>query len=385
MELKHGYKQTEVGVIPEDWEVKALGEIGEVLIGLTYKPTDVRQHGTLVLRSSNIQNDTLAFEDNVFVECTIPERIRVQRGDVLICVRNGSRDLIGKSILLDERTKGMTFGAFMAVYRSQIGNLASYLFQSSILKRQINEHLGATINQITNKSLNSFRIPIPPTEAEQQAIAEALSNVDGLLDGLDQLIAKKRDLKQAAMQQLLTGQTRLPGFNGEWGVKRLGDILKVRHGKSQHSIAAPDGKYPILASGGEIGRTNSYIYDQASVLIGRKGTIDSPQYVDSPFWTVDTLFFTEIASEADAKFVFYKFTMIRWRSYNEASGVPSLNAKTIENIEVTMPLVSEQTAIASVLTEMDEELAALEQRRDKTRAIKQAMMQELLTGRTRLV
>jgi type I restriction enzyme S subunit len=385
MELKHGYKQTEVGVIPEDWEVKALGEIGEVLIGLTYKPTDVRQHGTLVLRSSNIQNDTLAFEDNVFVECTIPERIRVQRGDVLICVRNGSRDLIGKSILLDERTKGMTFGAFMAVYRSQIGNLASYLFQSSILKRQINEHLGATINQITNKSLNSFRIPIPPTEAEQQAIAEALSNVDGLLDGLDQLIAKKRDLKQAAMQQLLTGQTRLPGFNGEWGVKRLGDILKVRHGKSQHSIAAPDGKYPILASGGEIGRTNSYIYDQASVLIGRKGTIDSPQYVDSPFWTVDTLFFTEIASEADAKFVFYKFTMIRWRSYNEASGVPSLNAKTIENIEVTMPLVSEQTAIASVLTEMDEELAALEQRRDKTRAIKQAMMQKLLTGRTRLV
>jgi len=100
---------------------------------------------------------------------------------------------------------------------------------------------------------------------------------------------------------------------------------------------------------------------------------------------VDTLFFTEIGNEADAKFVFYKFTMIRWRSYNEASGVPSLNAKTIENIEITFPPVPEQTAIAGVLTDLDKELSALEQRREKTRAIKQGLMQQLLTGRIRLV
>jgi type I restriction enzyme S subunit len=230
------------------------------------------------------------------------------------------------------------------------------------------------------------KMPVPlPKPSEQRAIATALSDVDGLLGGLDKLIAKKRDLKQAAMQQLLIGHTRLPGWDGAWEVKRLGDVLTVRHGKSQHGITAPDGKYPILASGGEIGRTNAHIYDQPSVLIGRKGTIDSPQYVDSPFWTVDTLFFTEISSEADAKFVFYKFTMIRWRSYNEASGVPSLNAKTIENIEVSIPPLPEQTAIAEVLTEMDGELAMLEQRREKTRALKQAMMHSLLTGSVRLV
>ena len=208
--------------------------------------------------------------------------------------------------------------------------------------------------------------------------------MDALLGALDRLIAKKRGLKQAAMQQLLTGQARLPGFHGEWEVKRLGEVLTVRHGKSQHGITMPDGKYPILASGGEIGRTNAYLYDQPSVLIGRKGTIDFPQYVNSPFWTVDTLFFTEISSEADAKFIFYKFTMIRWRSYNEASGVPSLNAKTIENIEVTMPLLPEQNAIAKALSDMDAELSALEQRRNKTRDLKKAMMQELLTGRIRL-
>jgi type I restriction enzyme S subunit len=246
------------------------------------------------------------------------------------------------------------------------------------------EAKGSTFREITLADLRRIKILIP-TVREQRAIAGALSDVDALLGALDQLIAKKRDLKQAAMQQLLTGQTRLLGFHGEWAVKRLGDFLKVRHGKSQQGITAPAGQYPILASGGEIGRTNAYIYDKPSVLIGRKGTIDSPQYVDSPFWTVDTLFFTEISSEADAKFVFYKFTMIRWRSYNEASGVPSLNAKTIEKIEIQLPPHAEQTAIAEVLTDMDAELAALEQRRAKTRALKQGMMQELLTGRTRLI
>ena len=132
----------------------------------------------LVLRSSNIQNDVLAFDDNVFVDTDVPERIKVRSGDVLVCVRNGSRNLIGKATLLDERTVGMTFGAFMAVYRSPIGKLASYLFQSEILKRQINEHLGATINQITNKSLNSFRVPVSPLDDERRAIATALSDVD---------------------------------------------------------------------------------------------------------------------------------------------------------------------------------------------------------------
>ena len=162
-------------------------------------------------------------------------------------------------------------------------------------------------------------------------------------------------------------------------------VLKVRHGKNQSDVVASNGKYPILATGGEIGRTNHYLYDKPSVLIGRKGTIDAPQFVETPFWTIDTLFFTEISSDASAKFIFYKFNTINWQSYNEASGVPSLNASTIESIEVKLPKHDEQCAIADVLSDMDAELTALEQRRDKTRVLKQGMMQELLTGRTRLV
>ena len=120
------------------------------------------------------------------------------------------------------------------------------------------------------------------------------------------------------------------------------------------------------------------------MLIGRKGTIDDPKYISSPFWTVDTLFYTEIADSASPKFLFYKFCMIPWRNYNEASGVPSLNARTIESIEIFLPKLEEQKAIANVLSDMDAEISAFEQRIDKTRAIKQGMMQQLLTGRIRL-
>jgi type I restriction enzyme S subunit len=233
--------------------------------------------------------------------------------------------------------------------------------------------------------INSCLVPMPPTEAEQRAIAAALSDVDALLSGLDRLIAKKRDLKQAAMQQLLTGQTRLPGFQGEWEVKRLGDMLTICHGRNQREVEDPGGLVPILASGGKIGTASRPLYDKPSVLIGRKGTINQPRYMETPFWTVDTLFYSAMKGENNAKFLYYRFCLIDWMQYNEASGVPSLSARTIENVEVTSPVPAEQAAIASILSDMDAEITALEARRDKTRALKQGMMQELLTGRTRLV
>ncbi|KVR38215.1 type I restriction endonuclease subunit S [Burkholderia ubonensis] len=187
------------------------------------------------------------------------------------------------------------------------------------------------------------------------------------------------------MQQLLTGKTRLPGFSGEWEVKRIGDVLRIRHGKDQKAVISSSGQYPVLATGGQIGWAKQWLYNRPSVLIGRKGTIDRPQYMDQPFWTVDTLFYSELTSENVAKYFYYRFCLIDWLQYNEASGVPSLNARTIETIELACPVPEEQTAIAKVLSDMDAELAALEARRDKTRLLKQGMMQELLTGKIRLV
>ncbi len=159
---------------------------------------------------------------------------------------------------------------------------------------------------VNRNDLHEIPIKLPP-EPEQRAIANALSEVDALISALDRLIAKKRDLKQAAMQELLTGRRRLPGFSGEWGTERLRNVLRVRHGKSQRGVIATNGMYPILATGGEIGRTNEYLYAKPSVLIGRKGTIDTPQFVDTPFWTIDTLFFCEIFDGTEPKFMFYIF------------------------------------------------------------------------------
>ena len=388
MEVKPGYKQTEVGVIPEDWEAAAVADLVEPSTPICYGVVQVGQHiesGVPIVAIKFVKEIAYAPLHRTAINLEQPyARSRLKGGDVLISIKG----TIGRVGIVPNGFQG-NISRELARLRIREDSCPEYiahqLESGATQERIMRSVVGTTRLEFSIATLRKFPLPIPPTKKEQRAIAEALSDVDGLLGGLDRLIAKKRDLKQAAMQQLLTGQTRLPGFHGEWEVKRLGDVLKVRHGKSQHGITAPDGKFPILASGGEIGRTNAYIFDKPSVLIGRKGTIDSPQYADSPFWTVDTLFFTEISSEADAKFIFYKFMMIRWRSYNEASGVPSLNAKTIENIEVTMPTLSEQTAIAEVLSDMDAELAVLEQRREKTRALKQAMMQELLTGRTRLV
>lgn len=191
------------------WEMKALGEIGESLIGLTYRPSDVKSDGLLVLRSSNVFEGSLRFDDNVFVAMDVPERIIVQKGDILICVRNGSRDLIGKCAKIDERAQGITFGAFMAVFRTPFHNFVYHQFQSHVIKRQINEHLGATINQITNKSLNSFRIPFPKDEKERTAIAEIISDIDEEIVDLERKLTKYRQLKQGMMHNLLTGRIRL--------------------------------------------------------------------------------------------------------------------------------------------------------------------------------
>src|SRR3989338_11379879 len=239
--IPSGYKQTDIGVIPADWDVKRLGDIGECLIGLTYKPSDLSHQGMLVLRSSNIQNDQLAFEDNVYVSVDVPEKIKVKNGDILICVRNGSRNLIGKCALLDSRVEGQTFGAFMSVFRTPYYGYIFHQFQSDNIQRQINENIGATINQITNKNLNSFRVAFPNKEEERSVISTALSDVDVLIEKLEVLIEKKRNIKQGAMQKLLTGKSRLSGFTGKWETKKLGDLANIKTGSRNNQDKIEDG------------------------------------------------------------------------------------------------------------------------------------------------
>ncbi len=202
-------KPSELGEIPEDWEVVTLGDIGQTVIGLTYSPNDVADFGTLVLRSSNVQNGKLAYADNVYVNMELPERVIVKQGDILICVRNGSRQLIGKCALIDENAEGSAFGAFMSIFRTKYSVFVFYQFQSDLIQNQINEIMGATINQITNKDMSGFKITLPSDEKEQTAIATILSDMDAEIQALEQRLGKTRQIKQGMMQELLTGKTRL--------------------------------------------------------------------------------------------------------------------------------------------------------------------------------
>lgn len=169
---KKGYKPSELGEIPEDWEIVRLGDVGETIIGLTYSPNDVAEYGTLVLRSSNVQQGKLAYSDCVYVNMSLPDRVIVREGDILVCVRNGSRQLIGKCALIDKKAEGHAFGAFMSIYRTQYSKFVFYQFQSDLIQSQINEMMGATINQITNKDMASFLIGLPCDPKEQTEIAQ---------------------------------------------------------------------------------------------------------------------------------------------------------------------------------------------------------------------
>lgn len=262
----------------------------------------------------------------------------------------------------------------------------NYLLSSKKYRSLIQNCATGTSNSMKNISkeqLLGLEI-LYPSFREQTSIAEALSDVDSLISSLQELIEKKKAIKQGTMQELLTGKKRLPGFYKEWRIVQIGETLSIGHGQSQKTVENRFGKYPILATGGCIGYANDFLWDKPSVLIGRKGTIDKPQYADYPFWTIDTLFYTKIFDGYDAKFIYYKFCMIDWHQYNEASGVPSLNATTIENLQIIVPEKDEQQAIAQILSDMDSEIEQLEKKLAKYQQIKQGMMQELLTGRIRL-
>ena len=394
MELRLGFKGTEVGLIPEDWKVAPIISLlaAPIQNGVFNEPSRngsgcklinvIDLYGRFPLETAELERFA-ADKDEL-------SRFAVRNGDMFFTRSSLTADGIAMcNIYVGDGEDSIVFDCHIIRVRPDPKKVEPLYLARSSGSRAARRYLmmnakTTTMTTIDQSVIARLPVALPPL-LEQRAIAAALSDVDALLAGLDRLIAKKRDLKQAAMQQLLTGQTRLPGFQGEWEVKRLGDLLTICHGRNQHDVEDSSGIYPILATGGQIGTASRALYDKPSVLIGRKGTINQPRYMDTPFWTVDTLFYSAMKGDYNAKFLYYRFCLIDWMQYNEASGVPSLNARTIENVEVSAPVPAEQSAIATVLSDMDAELTALESRRNKTRALKQAMMQELLTGKTRLV
>ena len=282
---------------------------------------------------------------------------------------------------------------------SDRGLLANYVTQTSIA-------------HLTREKLGVVPMPIPPPD-EQRAIAGALGDVDALVGALTQLVAKKRDLKQAAMQQLLTGQTRLPGFSGEWEVALIADVADVKTGPFGSSLHERDyvqdgtpivtvehlGEFGVmqrnlpLVSDADRQRLRAYSLEMGDIVLSRVGSVDRNALIREA--EVGWLFSGRLLrvrpdkKKTFAPYLSYQFHgedfKRRVRDVAVGQTMASLNTQIVNNISVVLPTLPEQTAIAAVLSDMDAELAALEQRLAKTRVLKQGMMQELLTGRIRLV
>ena len=309
-------------------------------------------------------------------------------------------------------------GKFNAYQRTYVLSefTADVHFLKMFLDRNLQDRIRVEVNAgntpyITMGTLTEMGVVLPNDAAEQRAIATALSDVDGLLGGLDRLIAKKRDLKQAAMQQLLTGQTRFPGFHGEWEVKRLGDVGKFLKGSGVTKDQTRSGTLACVRYGELYTQHNDVVRDfhswispvvaatavrleQGDILFAGSGETKEEIGKCAAFVSdVEAYGGGDIVilrpDDSDSVFLGYYLntgSIARQKaSRGQGDAVVHISSSALSDVRCKLPPLPEQTAIAEVLTEMDAELAGIEQRREKTRALKQAMMQELLTGKTRLI
>ena len=196
-------------------------------------------------------------------------------------------------------------------------------------------------------------------------------------------LTKKHELlsqyKQGMMQKLFSQQVRFKADDGsefgEWDQLKFKDVIKIKYGKDHKKL--DDGDIPVLGTGGVMRYVDSYLYEGESILIGRKGTIDKPRFISGKFWTVDTLFYTEIGEKILPKFAFQQLLLVNWLNLNEATGVPSLNTTSIGNIELKVPCLAEQTKIANVLSAIDQKIEVVSKQIEQAKQWKKGLLQQM--------
>ncbi len=411
MDVRPGYKQTEVGVIPEDWEITALGQClkGAPAYGINAPAIPFDSRFPTYLRITDITDDG-SFNESTKVSVGHPAAgaYLIESGD-MVFARTGAS--VGKSYRYNREDGRLVFAGFLIRLRPDPERLdPTYLMfyaQSRPYWHWVKVNsMRSGQPGINGREYGRLPIPLPPTKAEQEAIAEALSDADALIESLEQLLAKKRQLKQGAMQELLTGKRRLPGFCGEWEVKRLGELAEMRSGGTPASTnqAFYDGNIPwvsisdmtkcgkfIFATDRSLsvsGLNNSaaQMYSVGTVLYAMYASLGECSIARIPLCSSQAILGIETKSSLDSEFLYYFLTSIgaRVKTMGQQGTQANLNKGMVQGFQLRLPSRREQTAIAAILSDMDAEIAALGTRLAKARALKQGMMQELLTGAIRL-
>ena len=243
----------------------------------------------------------------------------------------------------------------LLIYRTQKvdGRLVSFVVKNKVNKQISSVAQGKSVVHVRAEELSKISISYP-SDAEQQKILTMLELLEDKMAKQRELIEHLKKYKRGLLEAVFNQKIHVTNDDEEWQECRIGDILKILHGRDYKDYQAPDGEYPVLGTGGIIDHATKYLCDWACVLIGRKGTIDKPQYMDTPFWTVDTLFYSKPEAFHNPKFQYYLFQTINWKKYNEASGVPSQSSSTIEGINVRVPNLHTQEIIANLFSQVDE-------------------------------
>jgi type I restriction enzyme S subunit len=416
-----GYKQTEVGVIPEDWDCLQSSELASYFGGNAFKSEDATRNGVRWLKIANVGKQLIHWDATSF----LPQRYETEfktyllrEGDVVMAL---TRPILDDELKVAKLTQSdapallnQRVAKVVASPRGDLG-FVYYVLQTRRFVNSMNDAMaGSDPPNIGSHALGKILVAAPRDVAEQRAIATALSDVDALLASLDRLIAKQPDLKQAAMQQLLTGQTRLPGFTGKWETAPLSTFVRNHnsgvyensdsygHGSNIlgvsdiYGVDCVDGQQfsQVPLSPAERAKhtlaTNDLLYGESSLV--REGIARTVYVTERGAGTAfawHTRRYSVNQSVLHSPFLYYYLQSRHARKHmmDQAiqTAITGINTVAYFACPVLVPPLPEQTAIATVLSDMDLELAALEQRRDKTRALKQGMMQELLTGRTRLL
>jgi type I restriction enzyme S subunit len=401
MELtKTKYKKTEIGLIPEDWHTIHLNQLIDINRHIRYgvvQPGKYEPQGCLMLRSQDYSKGWTNSEKMHRVNAIIENQYKgtkLKHTDLVITIVGAG---IAQVVEVPNWIEGALLSrstARIAVDKAKASYKYIHFYLSSIQgKNQILFGIKEGAQPVVSANdVGNCIVPLPPTLEEQQAIATALSDVDELITNLEKLIAKKKAIKQGAIQQLLTppnkGGKRLEGYSGEWVETTLGQVCNIKKGQLITDSTRVNGDIPVIAGG----KTPAYYHNKPN-RFGKTITISgsgaSAGYVSfhaSPIFASDCSTIEE-HKEYSIEFLFYFLQLLQDRIYKMQTGgaQPHIHPSDLNPIKIDLPKKAEQEAIANILREMEMEIFSLESKHKKAESIKQGMMQELLTGKTRLI